>query len=111
MDGRSTDDYSKINGPINVLELMFLDLMFLDLMFLGVALAYPVVAEVVGEIEDLDIGVAEFAEARERGTDVGTAIPGTASAVEDDVLVFRHAEYSLFKELEPLGAGAGTAVL
>ena len=50
----------------------------------GVALLGPILAEVLGDVEDLDVGEAEGLELLEGGGDVRAAFPGAASAVEDD---------------------------
>ena len=50
----------------------------------GVALLGPILAEVLGDVENLDVGEAEGLELLEGGCDVWATLPGAAAAVEDD---------------------------
>jgi hypothetical protein len=49
-----------------------------------IPLAYPVGSEVIGDIEDLHVSKPKVMQLPERRSNVGTAIPRTATAVQHD---------------------------
>ncbi len=77
----------------------------------GIALVDPVGAEVFGEVEDLEVGVAEGTQERVGGGDVGAAAPGAAAAVEDDGGVFGEVGDAVAEGLEAGGLAGGPGVL
>jgi hypothetical protein len=75
----------------------------------GVAFVNPVGAEVVGQVEDFEVGETEGVELVIGGGDIGAAAPGAAAAVEDDGSVFGELRYAVAQGLEAgvLAGGAG----
>lgn len=77
----------------------------------GVFLCDPVGAEVVGEVEDFEVGEACGVEEVVGGSDVGAALPWAAAAVEDDGGVFGKGGDAVFENLEASVLIGGTGVL
>lgn len=72
---------------------------------------YPVIAEVMGEVEDADVGEARILQFAEGRADVWAAIPGAASAVKDDELVFGKGANPLAEDIKACCLGTGPRVL
>ena len=56
--------------------------------FNAIAFVHPIVAEVVGDVENLHIDEAALAQLIKGRPDIGTTIPWTTAAVENDKGVF-----------------------
>ena len=54
--------------------------------FNRIALGDPICAQIVSEIQSFHIGEAQVVQLLESWSQVGTTVPRTAAAVEDDVL-------------------------
>ena len=77
----------------------------------GIALIDPVGAEVVGDIENFQVGEAHRVELVVGGGDVGAAIPWAAAAVENDGGVFGKRGDAVFEDLKAAFLIGGARVL
>src|ERR1035438_4814980 len=107
-----------LSSGIEAPEIMFLVTRFaprplearLLALFNAITLVGPIVAKIVGEIKDFDVGEAEVVQPLVSRSHVGTTIPRAATAVENDELAFRSLGDDALQQSQSVGLRARAGI-